>query len=92
MKTYAVEKVKIEYNNEELYNGEACEMPYLDTLAEHLAEEFYENDERTEIPEEEFEAKIEEILAELEENIEYYEEEETDGDYYIEQEYWASVL
>ena len=38
------------------------------------------------------EAKIAEILAELEENAEYYEEEEVDGDYYIEQEYYASVL
>lgn len=91
MKTYAVEKVKIEYNNEKLYNGKTCDMPYLDNLAENLALEFYE-DKDEEIPEEELEAKVEEILVELEDNIEYYEEEEIDGDYYIEQEYWTSVL
>lgn len=95
MKTYTVEKVKIEYKGEELYNGEVCNMPYLDILAEHLAEEYYDNkidDGRDEIPDEEWENKIAEIFAELEEDAEYYEEEEIDNDYYLEQEYWASVL
>ena len=95
LKTYTVEKVKIEYKGEELYNGEVCDMPYLDILAEHLVEEYYDNkidDTREEIPDEEWENKIAEILTELEENAEYYEEEEIDGDYYIEQEYYASVL
>ena len=95
LKTYTVEKVKIEYKGEELYNGEVCDMPYLDILAEHLTEEYYDNkvdDDRDEIPDEEWENKIAEILAELEEGVECYEVEEIDGDYYIEREYYASVL
>lgn len=94
LKTYTVEKVKLEYKGEELYNGDVCNMPYLDILAEHLTEEYYDNkvdDTRDEIPQEEWDAKIEEILAELEEDAEYYEEEEVDGDYYIQMEYYASV-
>lgn len=92
MKTYTVENVRIKYKGEEIYDGRCYDMPILEIVAENLTDEFYQNDEREEIPEEEWEAKIAEILAELEENAEYYEEEEVDGDYYIEQEYYASVL
>lgn len=92
MKTYTVEKVRIEYKDEEIYDGSRYDMPILEIIAENFTDEFYENDEREEIPEAEWNAKIAEILAELEENAEYYEEEEIDGDYYIEQEYYASVL
>lgn len=92
MKTYTVENVRIEYKGEEIYDGRCYDMPMLEIVAENLTDEFYQNDKREEIPEEEWEAKTAEILAELEENAEYYEEEEVDGDYYIEQEYYASVL
>lgn len=92
MKTYTVEKVKIEYKGEEIYDGSRYDMPDLEIMAENFTDDFYKNDEREEIPEEEWNAKIAEILAELEESTEYYEVEEIDGDYYIEQEYWASVL
>lgn len=92
MKTYTIEKVRIEYKGEEIYNGRRYDMPILEIVAENFTDEFFENDTREEIPEEEWNAKTAEILAELEENAEYYEEEEIDGDYYIEQEYYASVL
>ena len=92
MKTYTAEKVKVEYKGEEIYDGRCYDMPMLEIVAENLTDEFYQNDEREEITEAEWNAKIAEILAELEENAEYYEEEEIDGDYYIEQEYYASVL
>lgn len=91
MKTYTIEKVKIEYNEEELYNGAVYDMPDLESLAEDLALEFYE-DKDEEIADEEFNVKYAEILAELKENAEYYEDEEIDDNYYLEQEYWASVL
>lgn len=91
MKIYTVEKVKIEYNEEELYNGTVYDMPDLESLAEDLALEFYE-DKDEEIPDEEFNAKYTEILAELKENAEYYEDEEVDNNYYLEQEYLSSVL
>ena len=92
MKTHTVERVRIEYKEEEIYDGSRYDMPDLDILAEKFTDKFFENDEREEIPEEEWDAKIAEILEELEEDAEYYEEEEVDGDYYIELEYWASVL
>lgn len=92
MKTYTAENVRIEYKGEEIFDGRRYDMPDLEIMAENLTDEFYKNDEREEIPEEEWNAKIAEILAELEEGTEYYEVEEIDGDYYIEQEYWASVL
>ena len=92
MKTYTVENVRVEYKGEEIYGGRRYDMPLLETVAENLTDEFYQNDEREEIPEEEWNAKTAEILAELEEGVEYYEEEEIDGDYYIELEYYASVL
>lgn len=92
MKTYTIEKVRIEYKGEEIYNGRRYDMPILEIVAENFTDEFYQSDEREEIPAEEWDAKIAEILAELEENAEYYEEEEIDGDYYIELEYYASVL
>lgn len=92
MKTYTVEKVRIEYKGEEMYNDNCYDMPDLENMAENLTDEFFENDEREEIPAEEWNAKIAEILAELEENAEYYEEEEIDENYYIELEYYASVL
>ena len=92
MKTYTVEMVKIEYKEEEIFEGRCYDMPDLEIMAENLTDDFYKNDEREEIPEEEWNAKTAEILAELEEGAEYYEEEEIDGDYYIEQEYYASVL
>ena len=92
MKTYTVEMVKIEYKGEEIFEGRCYDMPDLEIMAENLTDDFYKNDEREEIPEEEWNAKTAEILAELEEGAEYYEEEEIDNDYYLEQEYWASVL
>lgn len=92
MKTYTVEKVRIEYKREEIYDGNRYDMPILEIVAENFTDEFFKDDEREEIPEEEWNAKTAEILAELEENAEYYEEEEIDGDYYIEQKYYASVL
>ena len=92
MKTYTVEKVKIEYKGEEMYNDNRYDMPDLEIIAENFTDEYYQNDEREEIPAEEWEAKTAEILAELEENAEYYEEEEIDNNYYLEQEYLASVL
>lgn len=92
MKTYTVENVRIEYKGEEIFDGRRYDMPDLEIMAENLTDDFYKNDEREEISEEEWEAKTAEILAELEENTEYYEVEEIDGDYYIELEYWASVL
>lgn len=92
MKTYTVEKVRIEYKNEEIYNDSRYDMPNLEIIAENLTDNFFENDEREEIPEAEWNAKTAEILAELEENAEYYEEEEIDNNYYLEQEYYASVL
>ena len=92
MKTYTVEKVKIEYKDDEIYNDSRYDMPDLENIAENLTEEFYENDEREEISEEEWNAKTAEILAELKESMEYYEEEEIDENYYIEMEYLASVL
>lgn len=92
MKTYTVEKVRIEYKGEEIYDGNRYDMPILEIVAENFTDEFYQNDTREEIPEEEWNAKTAEILAELEENAEYYEEEEINGDYYIELEYYASVL
>ena len=91
LKTYTVERVKIKYKDEELYDGTTYSMPNLENLAEDLALEFYE-DKAEEIPDEEFEIKCAEILAELKENAEYYEGEEVDDNYYLEQEYWASVL
>ena len=92
MKTYTVEKVRIEYKDEEIYDGSRYDMPDFDILAEKFTDKFFENDEREEIPEEEWNAKTAEILEELEEGAEYYEEEEIDGDYYIELEYYRSVL
>lgn len=92
MKTYTVEKVRIEYEGEEIYDGSRYDMPILENIAENFTDEYYQNDERKEIPAEEWEAKTAEILAELEENAEYYEEEEIDNNYYLEQEYLASVL
>ena len=92
MKTYTVEKVRIEYKGEEIYDGSRYDMPDLENMAENFTDEYYQNDEREEIPEAEWNAKIAEILAELEEGVECYEVEEIDGDYYIELEYYASVL
>lgn len=92
MKTYTVEKVRIEYKGEEMYNDSCYDMPDLEIMAENLTDEFFENDEREEISEAEWAAKTAEILAELEEGLEYYEEEEIDENYYIEMEYLASVL
>ena len=92
MKTVTVERVKIEYNDEIVFDDYECDMFDLDLLAEELAEEFYKNDTREEIPCDEWGKKVTEIRAELENNIEHYEEEEVDDQYYIEQEYYASVL
>ena len=92
MKTYTVENVRIEYKGEEIFDGRRYDMPDLEIMAENLTDEFYQSDKREEIPAEEWEAKTAEILAELEENAEYREEEEIDNNYYLEQEYYASVL
>ena len=92
MKTITTEKVRIEYNGEVVYDDNNYDMFDLDLLAEELAEEFFKDDTREEIPYDEWCKKVTEIRAELEDNIEYYEEEKIDEQYYLEQEYYRSVL
>lgn len=92
MKTVTVNKVKIDYKGETVFEGYEYDMFDLDLLAEELAEEFFEDDTREETPYDEWCKKVTEIRAELEDNIEYYEEEEVDEQYYLEQEYYRSVL
>lgn len=89
LKTYSVEMVKVWYNGEVIYNEPVNYCKKFEDIAEDLA---LEKAEKENIDEDLIDDLIDEIFGELEENAEYYNEDRIDDDYYIEQEYYASVL